>query len=261
MNYRIVEFDSTIQQFNNSTIYLMHHTLRGIVLRSTKYTDNSLIVNIYTDKFGLQAYLVRGANSKTTKIKSNYFQPLTFVGMVASRSEKQKLEHIREITEVKAINVENDPIKNSICFFINEIIYKTIQEEESNEQLFDFLENTLHFLQLDNAGSANFHLSFMVQYSRYRGFFPTENFSEISNLFDLLDGGFTHSLPNHSHFLDKESSGLIWQLMNTNYEGCSTIKMTNSQRRQILQALIDYYKLHNANTGEISSHLVLEQLF
>lgn len=239
----------------------MHHPARGIVLRSTKYTDNSLIVNMYTDKFGLQSYLVRGANAKSSKIKSNYFQGLTLLNMVVSKSEKHKLEHIKEIAEVKSFDAENDPVKNSICFFINELVYKTLHEEETNPPLFDFLANTLDILQLSTTNCVNFHLTFMLKYAQYRGFYPSENFSENNSIFDMVEGSFANELPRHAHFLDKEYSALVWRLMNTNYENSHQLSINNKQRKQLLLSLIDYYKLHNANTGEITSHLVLEQLF
>ena len=156
---------------------------------------------------------------------------------------------------------ENDPVKNSICFFINELVYKTLHEEETNPPLFDFLANTLDILQLSTTNCVNFHLTFMLKYAQYRGFYPSENFSENNSIFDMVEGSFANELPRHAHFLDKEYSALIWRLMNANYENSHQLSINNKQRKQLLLSLIDYYKLHNANTGEITSHLVLEQLF
>ena len=54
----------------------MLYKTRGIVLNHIKYSDTSVIVTMYTETFGRQAYIVNGVRGKKSKIKANIFQPL-----------------------------------------------------------------------------------------------------------------------------------------------------------------------------------------
>lgn len=238
----------------------MLHRVQGIVLRTTKYTDNSLITVIYTNLFGLQTYMVIGVHGRTSKVKVNYFRGLMVLEMIATKTEKQKLERITEVTGARSLTNEFDFVKNTIALFLNELLYKTIQEEESNPNLYEFLINTFDILSVKENGAANFHLAFLIKYTKYIGFYPTENYSESCKYFDLIEGLFLHEPPHHINYLDETLSKHIIELMTTKFETCEYVKITNTERKQLIAALLQYYKLHNALINDLSSIAVLEQL-
>lgn len=238
----------------------MLHNVKGIVLRTTKYTDNSLIVNVYTNLFGLQTYMVRGIHSRTSKVKVNYFQGLMALDMIVTKTERQKLERINEVTAARSLTSEFDFTKTTIALFLNELLYKTIHEEESNPNLFEFLTNAFQILGLKENGCANFHLAFMIKYTKYLGFYPTENYSSENKYFDLLEGRFLYEQAHHVNYLDIALSKHINDLMNAKFETCELVKITNAERKQLISALLNYYKLHNALTSDLTSQAVLEQL-
>ena len=72
--------------------------------------------------------------------------------------------------------------------FLAEMLKNCIREEEANEDLFVFLEQS--FLWLDkNDEVANFHIFFLLQLSMYLGFFPDA--TEIQkNYFNIVEGNF-----------------------------------------------------------------------
>ena len=55
----------------------MVHKTKGIVLRTVKYGETSVIVTIMTELFGLQSYLINGVRSQSGKggTKAGLFQP------------------------------------------------------------------------------------------------------------------------------------------------------------------------------------------
>jgi DNA repair protein RecO (recombination protein O) len=238
----------------------MLHKIRGIVLRSTKYSDNSLIVNMYTSDFGLQSYLVRGIHGKKSKLKANYFRGLMLLDMIVTRSEKSRLERINEIAGASSFTAEFDPVKSAIAFFLNELIYKTIQEAEANPGLFGFLISALGLLSLKENKAANFHLAFMIRYTQYLGFYPTGNYSAENNRFDLQEGCFVNKGLNRLHTLEEEPSRQFYELMNLKLEACEQLQINNTQRKVLLSALLDYYKWHKALTSDLVSHAVMGQL-
>ena len=76
----------------------MTQSTRGIVIRTVRYGETSVIVNIYTELFGLQSYIVNGVrtNSKKGHGKGNSFQPAAILDLVVYHNEIKNLQRIKE---------------------------------------------------------------------------------------------------------------------------------------------------------------------
>lgn len=239
----------------------MLHTTSGIILHTVKYSDSSLIVKIYTRSFGLRSYMVSGVRSKRSKNKANLFQPLALVDMVVSNSNKGSLQRISEITILHPYTeIPNDIVKSSIAIFLNEILYKALREEHSDEDLFDFIKNSLLVLDLKHDNCSNFHIFFMIQLSRFLGFYPQGKYTMETPIFDLKDGRFTNHIPTHVHYLTAENSELLNTFISANYETIQDLKIDIGRRKELLQAMIAFYQLHITSFKEIRSQEILEEV-
>ncbi len=239
---------------------MLHKTL-GIILHTIPYSEKSIIAKIYTKHFGLQSYLVTATRSKKSGNKTQLYQPLALVDIVVSNSEKTKLQKIKELSIVHHYSeLSGNILKSSIAMFINEVLYKTLREEQEDEELFDFIFNSLQFLDLKNDNYINFHLSFLVHYSKYLGFFPQGVFSQTNSVFDLSGGKFINSTPNHNYYIKGELCSILFLLMNTNYETIDELTITGYQRNQLINALLLFYQLHISNFAEMKSTTVLKEI-
>ena len=69
---------------------------RGIVLKSVKYGDTSLIVTVFTRTFGVQSYIVQGIRSaKAKQQRAGLMQPATLLDMLVYNKPQQNLQRIR----------------------------------------------------------------------------------------------------------------------------------------------------------------------
>ena len=238
----------------------MLQPIQGLVLRTTKYTDNSSIVAIYTLQYGLQTYIIRGIHRRTSSVKANYFRGLNLLDFIASKSPKPRLETIREVTGARSFNAGTNPIKNALFVYINELLTKTLKEETANQTLFGFMVKTLEILELKEGGCANFHLVFMLNYARYLGFYPTANYTNDTPYFALIEGQFMAARPLHNQYIEAPYSKLLFELMEANFATCDEVHITYAQRKQLLQAMISYYRLHHHLSDNLTSVSVLEQL-
>lgn len=239
----------------------MLYKTRGIVLRSVDYSDTSIIAKIYTELFGIQSYLIKGARRKNASIRATLFQPLSLLELVVYKKEKKQLQTLKEVRpEIHFTSIPQEQSKTSILFFLNEILLKCLQEEENNDELFSFLHETVQTLETTEKDFANFHLIFLIRLSRFLGFFPQGNFSETNSIFDLREGKFTHKEPIHPDFLTKENSKLISRLILSNYYSMNTLALTGKERKNLLDILLHFYHLHLSNMGSIASHKILEQV-
>lgn len=240
----------------------MLHKTRGIVFKKVKYSDSSGIVKIYTELFGLQSFIVSGIHSKKSSTKVNLLQPLSLVELIAYHKENNKLQRIKEIkSDISYSNIFTDISKSSIVFFINEVLQKSIKEEEPNPFLFEFIHTSLQVLDIKEGSCANFHISFLMHLCKYLGIFPGGNFSKTAPYFSLKEGTFQPAEPLHPFYLKGAEAEAFSLFTTTEISNCDSIAINAPQRKKIIEALLLYYHLHLENMQDIVSYKVLEEIF
>lgn len=240
----------------------MLHTLRGVVLHHIRYKESSAIVYIYTDLFGRQAYLANSTRGKRAKFRSNLLQPLSMLEIEAYHKESRELQRLKEIRNyIPYQSIPVDPYKSGQAMFLAEILYKGLREEDPNPDLFDFLENSLQFLDVAEKHTVNFHLLFLVQLTRYLGFYPDRPAGRIGHLFDMRGGQFKEGIGQHPDFFDESSSAVLNVLMDTSFESLKDMKISHEERIRFLDCLMDFYNLHVSGFGKVRSLAVLNEIF
>ncbi len=238
---------------------------KGIVLKSVKYGETSLVVTIYTELFGLQSYMVNGVRTYTKRGpgKANLFQPSAILDLVIYHNELKNLQRIREFKwSYLYQNILTDVRSNSVALFMIELLQKTIKQPETNASLFYFIEDA--FLYLDRAEDsvvANFSMFFALHLTSFFGFRLSDNFSEQNNILDLQDGNFVKERPLHPHFLEGRYSYITSQLLKVMqpYE-LDQIKLNHEFRRTLLLAYQGFYALHIEDFGTMKTLPILQAL-
>ena len=234
---------------------------RGIVLKHYKYSESSIIAKIFTEEFGLQSYIIKGVRSKRSKARLALFQPLTLLDLVVDHRESKSLQHLRETgVAFPYQNIPDDVTKRSILMFLHEILFKSIREETPDKTLFNFLFNALTWLDLTDKKVINFHLLLMIQMSRFLGFYPKKIPGEKVTIFDLQEGQLTHSTPEHPNYLSGNVVQKVELILICTFEDIESIAITASERRELLDALVVYYRLHMPGFGEVKSVEVLKTI-
>lgn len=239
----------------------MLHKVRGIVLKTTNYSESSVIVQVFTDKFGMQSYLINGVKKPKAKIKVNMLQSLHLLDMVVYHKANTSIQRVSEVRQVPVFKtIPYDIVKTSIVIFLNEVLYKSIRQQSADENLFDYIFNSVAWFDENDELNPNFHLSFLLKLTRFLGFSPNEKRRTDQIYFDLQEGEFLSSVPVHSNYLQLENALGFISLFNTPLEKISEIKMSNVQRRFLLDKILVFYTLHTASFGEVQSHKILETL-
>src|SRR5919112_908471 len=144
----------------------MLHKTKGIVLKTVKYGETSLVVSIYTELFGIQTYIVNGVRTASKKGmgRANLFQPSSQLELVIYYNEFKNLQRLKEFKwSYLYESVFFDIGKNAVALFMIELLQKTIKEPETNAELFYFIEDA--FMHLDKASAttvANYALFFAI---------------------------------------------------------------------------------------------------
>jgi DNA repair protein RecO (recombination protein O) len=241
----------------------MLSSTRGIVIHHFKYSENSVIAKVYTEKYGLQSYIVNGVRNKKSKNKAAYLQPLSLVEIDANHKDSKGLQRVKTIElEMPFNTIPFDIGKSTLAFFLAEILYKAIKEEEANPPLFEFLNKTIQVLDLSENGSSNFHLIFLINLSKYLGFYPQKALlkENVAYYFDLQEGLFTQLIPYHKAFIAPPLTTLLHQAIGTNFEQMDTLEINNKQRKMLLSSILNYYSLHLSNFDNLKTLEILEEI-
>lgn len=231
---------------------------QAIVLKTTRYGDNSLIVKLLTRKNGLQSFMIKGAFNKTAKIRAALFQPLTLLNIVSANS-RGELGYLKEAAvEYAYHDIPYNINKNAITLFLCELLSKAIQETEQDFSLFDFIHKSLTHLDESDGNNADFPLKFAVVLSHYLGFAPNTSSFEQGFVFDLEEGVFRHDSASSAYYIDNQRSVLFYNLCNSEMFDDKSLNINNNERRQLLENVITYYKLHISGFNEIKSADVLK---
>ena len=243
----------------------MTHKTKGIVLRTIKYGETSVVVTIFTELFGLQTYMVNGVRStKKSSAKANHFQPGAILDLVVYHSEQKPMQRIKEFKwNFLFQQVLSDVIKNSLALYMVELLQKCLKQPEQNTSLFYFCEDVL--IQLDAAEkevTANFALYFSLQLTQFFGFRMNDNYSSELTILDLEAGNFVSTQPEHPHFIDGLHAEITSQLLKAMQpDELSQFKLHHETRRILLLHYQNYYSLHLPDFGQMKTLAVLQEIF
>jgi len=240
----------------------MLHKTKGIVLHNLPYSDKYRIVTIYTEQFGRMAYMVTNSRAQKSKLSHSLLQPLSALELEVEHLNNRDLQRIKEVKPGFVISqLHYHPVKNAIALFLSEFLYRVIQEKEANSALFDYLWRAVHWLEIADAGIANFHLTFLLQLAVYLGIRPSARTYKPGSYFDLLNGEFLEAIPPHDNYLNVDDSLVFERLLRMNYENMSLYTFSRQERIAIIRHIIDYYRLHLSGFPEIKSLAVVQSLF
>ena len=240
----------------------MLHKTRGIVLHSIPYNDKYTITLIYTEEFGRVLYLTSLSKSRKTRVPRSLFHPMAILDLEVEHKNLRDIQRIKEIKiHIPLVALLTNPVKNAMGIFIAELISKVIREEQTNRLLFDFLLQSVQVLELTTVSPANFHLVFMIRFSRLLGFYPDTSTYHKGMFFDMRNGVFTGNKPAHTDYLPPDESVVFYNLLRMSYENMSVYRFSGQERQVIIHRILEYYRLHLSDFPEIKSLEVLHDVF
>lgn len=243
----------------------MVHKTKGIVLRSVKYGETSLVVTMFTELFGLQSYIVNGVRtvSKKGSSKAVFFQPSALLDLVVYHNEYKNLQRIKEYKwSYLYQHIFSDVRKNSVALFMIELLTKSLKQPEANAELFYFMEDAL--VHLDNASDtvmANFPLFFALHLAVFFGFRISDEYSAENNYLDLEEGLFTPARPQHLNHLDDKAAEVSSFILKAQHPNeLEELKLNQEFRRFLLTSYETYYRLHIPEFGSMRTLPVLREM-
>ncbi len=228
---------------------------KGIVLRTTNYSETSIIASIYTLELGLRSYIIKGVRQTKSK-KGNIYQPLQVLDMIVNEQANKKIQYIKEAKIDFLFNsLRFDIRKAAIGLFIIELVNNTVHELEANPELFHFIIDQLKQLDEQQDNFQDAHLVFMLAFSQHLGFRPLNNYSEQNNHFALQDGLFVAPSDNYPNTLSSEDSELFYRFIEAQQV------LGGKERSRVLDLFERYMSFHIPSYRQLKTPNIFHQVF
>lgn len=234
---------------------------RAIVLHTIRYTDDTFISNVLTERSGVVGFMVRRAKSKKTAVKHTLFQPLTHL-VLEWNAQSKGLAHPKSAQVDYAYRtLPYDHTKTGTALFLAEFLSHALRTEPPSAALFEYIESSLRWYDEASSGYANFHLTFLMRLLRLLGFRPDLGHYTDGYCFDLEAGCYCETAPTHGNFVPPQQARLMPQLLRMNYHNMHLFKLSGNERQQLLNVINKYYSLHVPNFPTLRSIEVLHEVY
>ena len=237
----------------------MIYRTRAIVLRTVKYGEASLIVDMFTEEKGHQTFIIHSVRKSKAVTPPSYLQLLSLVEMVGYHSDHKKIHHIKEVRiDQPYQSIPFDMRKSAVITCLAEIISKSVTTSYPQPELFHFLHEEL--LNYDtNPYDRDFFIRFLVSLSQFLGFgieLPVNGRSE--QYLDLMEGTLTEKMPSHGYTMGPLELKNLKTIMTAGPTGKTDIPLED--RRRIVDQILLYYQLHVETLKEINAVNILREI-
>ncbi|MCF0195942.1 MAG: DNA repair protein RecO [Bacteroidaceae bacterium] len=239
----------------------MLEKVKGVVLYALRYGEDSLIVDIYTERYGTLPFLVKAQRQRRASVHTQLLRPLNILELEFDYRPSLSLQRIRGMRlEVAYNTLPYEPVKQTLALFLSELLHHALRHEAANPPLLHFLQCSMQWLDKAKGNVGNFHIVFMLQLTRHLGLCPDVEAVEGTVHFDLQDGMVKPGIPQGGHCLSVRETALLPLFMRLSFPTMHLLRMTREQRARALDLLILYFRLHVAEFPELKSTEILREL-
>ena len=209
-----------------------------IVLHTTKFGENSLVVHTLSREYGRRSFLVKGAGKKSTM---SLFLPLNMLEADIIETNKSTLFTARNlIARHPLLGIRSNIFKNSMTMFMSEVLYRVVKDGASEQGLFEWCERNILMLDAIQTDFSNFHIRFLLELAVALGFSP-----EAQDLMPFVG--------DHYPVVEK--------FMSLPFAESMLIPLNGQVRNEIAEEILRYIEFHTESAVNVNSLKVLRELF
>lgn len=239
----------------------MYISTKAVLLHKTKYSDNSLIIKLFTEKSGTQSFLIKNAFSKKSKLHYTLFSPLALLEITYNQRKAEEMQFLKEVRIAHHFTqIPFDIVRNSILLFYNEILYKLLFQYGEDCAFYQFIEDSILEIDQQDVTLSDIHIKFLVALSCFAGFAPQPNYTNSNCYFSIQNGCFSDTYLHGGDSLSQEASLYLFQILSYLKMNKAITPAPKPIRTELLNGLIKYFEVHNEGVKRIESLEILSQI-
>lgn len=208
-----------------------------IVLHTTKFGENSLVVHTLSRDYGRRSFFVRGA----LKRQMSLFLPLNILEADIQESSKTNLYTAKNLSARYPLNgIRGNMFKNAMTMFMSEVLFRVLKEGGNEQGLYEWCEKNILMLDAITSDFSNFHIRFLLELAVTLGFSP-----EAKDLEPFVG----------------EYYPVVEQFMQESFAASMLIPLSGAVRNKLSENILRYIEFHTECTVSVNSLKVLHELF
>ena len=209
-----------------------------IVLHTTKFGENSLVVHTLSREYGRRSFLVKGVGKKSGM---SLFLPLNILEADVVETNKSTLFTARNlISRHPLLGIRSNMFKNSMTMFMSEVLYRVVKDGASEHGLFEWCEKNILMLDAIRTDFSNFHIRFLLELTVALGFSP-----QAQDLMPFVGDHFP----------------IVEKFMTLSFAESMLIPLNGQARNEIAEEILRYIEFHTDSSVNVNSLKVLRELF
>ncbi|HCB63529.1 MAG: hypothetical protein A2W93_07440 [Bacteroidetes bacterium GWF2_43_63] len=234
--------------------------VRCIVLHTVKYGDSGLIIKCLTED-GLRTFFI------ASYLKNNR-NKYPFLSYPLSIAECEYISGLSgKLPKIKSLSLDYVPRSGSFDFrrqamatFMAECAMRYIREESMSEEIFNFMEQSIHFINESKNLPATYPVRFGFELVSLLGFGIGSQGNSEEPLIFTLDKGFVPGTTQAA--LNLTDSGFLKEIISSDANSPSETRIPSRSLKNIFQAMLMYFRFHFPETATLKSpeilHLLME---
>ena len=208
-----------------------------IVLHTTKFGENSLVVHTLSREYGRRSFFVRGAGKRGMSL----LLPLNILEADIQESSKSNLYTARNLTARCPLSgIRGNMFKNSMTMFMSEVLFRVLKDGVNEPGLYEWCERNILLLDAIQTDFSNFHIRFLLELAVALGFSP-----EAKDLEPFVG----------------EYYPVVERFMQESFAASMLIPLSGSVRNELSENILRYIEFHTESTVNVNSLKVLHELF
>lgn len=208
-----------------------------IVLHTTKFGENSIVVHTLSKDYGRRSFFVRGAGKRQMSL----FLPLNILEADVVESSRTTLSTARNLSARYPLSgIRGNLYKNSMTMFMSEVLFRVLREGAYEEGLYEWCEKSILLLDAMDMEFSNFHIRFLLELTVALGFSP-----EAMDLGPFVGDHYP----------------IVERFMKESFAGSMLMPLSGKTRNELSDEILRYIEFHTESAVNVNSLKVLHELF
>jgi len=240
----------------------MTEKFQGIVLDTIRHSDRHNIVTLFTRTRGRLTFLSPTGSGKAGKMRQSRLLPLAVIEGDMNFKPAAELQKLGSFSMLRVWgNIYFHPVKQLITLFLSEFLTRLLRATMPDENLWDYIVDSLSFLDRMQKGIADFHITFLASLLPFMGIQPDLSLYGKGKILDMQAGTFVDKIPPHHDYLQGNDARLAAIMCRINFSNIRALKLNGETRLHIIEELLHYYGIHYPGTSNLKSPGVIHDFF
>lgn len=240
----------------------MTEKFQGIVLDVIRHSDRHNIVTLFTRSRGRISFLSPAGGGTKGRMRQSRLMPLAVIEGDMSFRQTSDLQRLGTFSMHRVWgNIYFHPVKQLIALFLSEFLNRLLRATMPDENLWDYIVDSLTLLDNMQHGISDFHIAFLASLLPFMGIQPDGTRYEKGKVLDMQAGQFCSRIPPHKDYLEGNDARLAAIMIRINFSNVKALRLNGDIRHRILVELLHYYGIHYPGMSNLKSLEVIHDMF